>query len=51
MSRMKGGRLRLQGHIAPVVHVGWSFDGQLLASADCDGVVIIWRRERPAPVT
>lgn len=40
-----------QGHVAPVVHVGWSFDGQLLASADCDGVVIVWRRERPAPVT
>ena len=43
--------LRVQGHVAPVVAVGWSFDGQLLTSVDCDGVVIVWRRERPAPVT
>ena len=48
---LRSGYLCSQGHVAPVVHVGWSFDGQLLASADCDGVVIVWRRERPAPVT
>jgi WD40 repeat protein len=40
-----------QGHAAPVLDVGWSFDGQLLASADADGMVIVWRRERPAHVT
>ena len=36
----------LQGHLAPVLDVAWSFDGSFLASCDCDGVVLIWRRAR-----
>lgn len=36
----------MQGHLAPVVDVCWSFDEMLLASCDCDGVVIVWRRDK-----
>lgn len=38
----------LQGHMAPVVDVSWSADETLLASCDCDGVVIVWRRHKQA---
>jgi len=34
----------LKGHRAPVVDVSFSFDETLLATADCDGTVIIWHR-------
>eukprot|EP00884_Botryococcus_braunii_P010901 jgi/Botrbrau1/19812/Bobra.0124s0055.1 len=37
---------KLQGHMAPVTSVSWSFDEELLASCDCDGVVIVWRRDK-----
>ncbi|KAK9805830.1 hypothetical protein WJX73_005036 [Symbiochloris irregularis] len=36
----------LQGHMAPVVDVSWSADDMLLASCDCDGVVIVWIRQK-----
>ena len=34
----------LQGHTAPVVDCRWSPCEQLLASCDCDGLVIVWKR-------
>ena len=37
--------VKLQGHRAPVVAVTWAFDERRLASADCDGTVIVWKRE------
>ena len=36
--------LKLQGHLAPVTEACWSSSEQLLASCDCDGIVIVWRR-------
>lgn len=36
---------QLQAHGAPVVSVCWSFDDSGLASADCDGTVIIWKKD------
>lgn len=37
--------VRLQGHCAPTVAVAWAFDERRLASSDCDGTVIVWKRE------
>ncbi len=34
----------LRGHRAPVATVSWAFDETFLASADCDGMVIVWER-------
>eukprot|EP00798_Chlamydomonas_sp_ICE-L_P004450 gene4450-14602_t len=34
----------LKGHHAPVSDVAWTFDEMLLATADCDGMVIVWKR-------
>ena len=37
--------VRLQGHCAPTIAVAWAFDERRLASSDCDGTVIVWKRE------
>ena len=36
----------VQGHMAPVVDVSWSYNEASLASCDCDGAVIVWKREQ-----
>lgn len=35
---------KLQGHGAPVVDVCWNHGENFLASSDCDGLIIVWRR-------
>lgn len=35
----------LSAHAAPIMDVSWSYDERLLASADCNGLVVIWERE------
>jgi RNA polymerase sigma factor (sigma-70 family) len=42
--------VRLAGHEARVVAVAWSADGALIASADKDGVVILWDAATGKPV-
>ena len=37
-------RLPPQGHEAPVVDVCWNCGGSMLASADADGRVIVWKK-------
>ncbi|KAJ7533984.1 hypothetical protein O6H91_13G074200 [Diphasiastrum complanatum] len=37
---------RLQGHGLPVVCVSWNHGENLLASSDCGGSVIVWRRAK-----
>lgn len=43
--------VRLQGHCAPAVAVAWAFDERRLASSDCDGTVIVWKREHAVTET
>lgn len=35
---------KLQGHGAPVIGVAWNHGENLLASSDCEGTVIVWKR-------
>lgn len=38
---------KLQGHGAPVISVAWNYGENLLASSDCEGMVIVWKRANP----
>lgn len=40
---------KLQGHAVPVVGVAWNHGENLLASSDCEGLVIVWKRAKTAP--
>lgn len=37
---------KLQGHAVPVVGVAWNHGDNLLASSDCEGLVIVWKRAK-----
>ncbi|KAL2632123.1 hypothetical protein R1flu_016809 [Riccia fluitans] len=37
---------KLQGHSVPTVGVAWNYGENLLATSDCEGVVIVWKRAR-----
>jgi WD40 repeat protein len=39
---------KLQGHAVPVVGVAWNHGENLLASSDCEGLVIVWKRAKTA---
>ncbi|KAH7297762.1 hypothetical protein KP509_25G011200 [Ceratopteris richardii] len=41
---------KLQGHGAPVISVAWNYGENLLASSDCEGMVIVWKTDSPATV-
>lgn len=38
---------KLQGHACPVLGVSFNYDESLLATSDCQGLVIIWSRDKP----